>query len=160
MRDRLIELPIDDAILILKEEHKHRVDGYTTHLSYGGKGDPAEEVSLDALEMAISALEQTKWISVKDRLPESGVHVLVACEMRGQYRSGQYVCDGFYVKAKTQPSYGNPDECAVEYSEEDDEYYLLEGWYEVIKNWDDYNSIVIDDFVTHWMPLPQPPKGV
>ena len=101
---------------------------------------------------------QQKWIPVTERLPESGVHVLVACEMRGQHLSRQYVCDGYYAKAKTQPSYGYPDECACEYCEEDDEYYLLEGWYEVIKNWDDYNSIVIDDFVTHWMPLPQPPK--
>lgn len=55
-----VKLPIDDAILILKEEHKQRADGYTTHLSYGGKGDPAEEVSLDALEMAIAALEWQK----------------------------------------------------------------------------------------------------
>ena len=51
------KLPIADAILILKEEHKQREDGYATHLSYGGKGDPAEEVYLDALEMAIAALE-------------------------------------------------------------------------------------------------------
>ena len=51
------KLPIADAILILKEEHKQRADGYATHLSYGGKGDPAEEVYLDALEMAIAALE-------------------------------------------------------------------------------------------------------
>ena len=51
------KLPIDDAILILKEEHKQRADGYATHLSYGGKGDPAEEVYLDALEMAIATLE-------------------------------------------------------------------------------------------------------
>ena len=51
------KFPIDDAILILKEEHKQRADGYATHLSYGGKGDPAEEVHLDALEMAIAALE-------------------------------------------------------------------------------------------------------
>lgn len=94
------------------------------------------------------------WIPVGERLPESGVHVLVACEVRGQYCSGRYVCDGFYAKANTQPSYGYPDECVFEYSEEDDEYYLLDGWYEVVKNWDDYSSIVIDDFVTHWMPLP------
>ena len=51
------KLPIADAILILEEEHKQRADGYATHLSYGGKGDPAEEVYLDALEMAIAALE-------------------------------------------------------------------------------------------------------
>ena len=57
VKDRL---PIDDAILILKEEHKQRVDGYTAHLAHGGKGDSAEEVHLDALEMAIAALEQQK----------------------------------------------------------------------------------------------------
>ena len=56
------KLPIDDAILILKEEYKQRVDGYTTHLSYGGNGDPAEEVHIDALGMAIAALELQKQI--------------------------------------------------------------------------------------------------
>ena len=54
------KLPIDDAIIILKEEYKQRVDGYTTHLSYGGNGDPAEEVHIDALGMAIAALELQK----------------------------------------------------------------------------------------------------
>ena len=54
------KLPIDDAILILKEEYKQRIDGYTTHLSYGGNGDPAEEVHIDALGMAIAALELQK----------------------------------------------------------------------------------------------------
>ena len=54
------KLPINDAILILKEEYKQMVDGYATHLSYGGNGDPAEEVHIDALEMAIAALELQK----------------------------------------------------------------------------------------------------
>ena len=54
------KLPIDDAILILKEEYKQMVDGYATHLSYGGNGDPAEEVRIDALGMAIAALELQK----------------------------------------------------------------------------------------------------
>ena len=54
------KLSIDDAILILKEEYKQRVDGYTTYLSYGGNGDPAEEVHIDALGMAIAALELQK----------------------------------------------------------------------------------------------------
>ena len=54
------KLPIDDAILILKEEYKQRVDGYATHLSYGGNGDPAEEVHIAALGMAIAALELQK----------------------------------------------------------------------------------------------------
>lgn len=100
-----------------------------------------------------------KWIPVTERLPESGVHVLVACEMYGQYLSGQYVCDGFYADRYTQKVENVDYDIACEYCEEDDEYYLWQGWYEVIKNWDDYNSVVIGDTVTHWMPLPEPPKG-
>lgn len=77
VREKLIELPIEDALLILREEHRQRTDSYTTYLAHGGKGDPAEEVGLNALAMAISALEKTKWISVKDRLPEHGDVVVV-----------------------------------------------------------------------------------
>ena len=99
-----------------------------------------------------------KWIPVTERLPESGVHVLVICEMYGQYLHGHYVCDGFRVDRYTQKVENTDYDIACEYCEEDDEYYLWEGWYEVVKNWDDFNSIVIGDTVTHWMPLPEPPK--
>jgi hypothetical protein len=104
------------------------------------------------------SVSKQKWIPVTERLPESGVHVLVACEMYGHYLHGQYVCDGFYVDRYTQKVENIDYDIACEYCEEDDEYYLWQGWYEVIKNWDDYNSIVIGDTVTHWMPLPEPPN--
>ena len=77
VRGKLVELPIEDALLVLREEHRQRTDSYTTYLAHGGKGDPAEEVGLDALAIAISALEKTKWISVKDRLPEEKVNCIV-----------------------------------------------------------------------------------
>ena len=76
VREKLVELSIEDALLVLREEHRQRTDSYTTYLAHGGKGDPAEEVGLDALAIAISALEKTKWISVKDRLPELGERVI------------------------------------------------------------------------------------
>ena len=97
-----------------------------------------------------------EWISVKDGLPKNGVHVLICCEMHryGGEIAGKYVCDGYYAEANKIIAGGFPDDCNCEYSEEDDEYYLCEGWYEVIKNWDDYNSVAVEDFVTHWMPLP------
>ena len=97
-----------------------------------------------------------EWISVDDRLPENGVHVLLCCEIHryGGEIAGKYVCDGYYAEANKIIAGGFPDECNCEYSEEDDEYYLCEGWYEVVKNWDDYNSVAVEDFVTHWMPLP------
>ena len=102
-----------------------------------------------------------EWISVKDRLPENGVHVLLCCEVHGDSGEivGKYICDGYYAEANKIIAGGFPGECNCEYSEEDDEFYLCEGWYEVIKNWDDYNSVTVEDSVTHWMPLPEPPKG-
>ena len=36
---------------------------------------------------------------------------------------------------------------------------VKQGWYESIHNWDDYSVVGIEDIVTHWMPLPEPPEG-
>ena len=120
------------------------------------KGPPggARKLMVDA-----SALNQ--WISVKDMLPESGVHVILCCEIHslsGAIRK-QYVCDGYYAAPHSiADCYDSDNFDAYDYDEEEDNYYLKEGWYEVIYNWDDYSSVVIGDFVTHWMPLPEPPK--
>lgn len=99
--------------------------------------------------------EENRWIPVEERLPESGNHVLLACEIRPSGKG--YVCDGYYATPKTIAG-GCDCECATEYDDDTDEYYLLEGWYEVIKNWEDYSPVVIYDFVTHWRPLPSPPN--
>nr|DAF00476.1 MAG TPA: Protein of unknown function (DUF551) [Herelleviridae sp.] len=87
VREKLVELPIEDALLVLQEEHRQRTESYTTYLAHGGKGDPAEEVGLDALAMAISALEKTKWISVDDRLPEEDGGYLVVINYFGNHQS-------------------------------------------------------------------------
>ena len=101
-----------------------------------------------------------EWISVEERLPESGAHSLISCTVkRIDGTHGQYVCVGYYAEKFKHLAYGVDDDCVSEYNEENDEYYISEGWYEVIKNWDDYGFVAIDDIVTHWMPLPEAPKG-
>lgn len=132
VREKLVELPIEDALLILREEHRQRTDSYTTYLAHGGKGDPAEEVGLDALAMAISALEKTKWISVKDRLPDNKEHDWVLA---------QVVEDNGFMHIPR----------VMEYRQ------AKNDWFEETYGWlSEHNGLFS---VTHWMPLPNPPKG-
>ena len=107
----------------------------------------SEEIADHLIANGVTVQE---WIPVDERLPENGVHVLLCCEIHrcdGEI-TGKYVCDGYYAEANKLIARED------EYNKEDDEYYLCEGWYEVIKNWDAYTSVPVEDFVTHWMPLP------
>lgn len=50
-------------------------------------------------------------------------------------------------------------ECETDYCENDDTYYLKEGWVELIDNWDEFTSVYFDarNVPSHWMLAP---KGV
>jgi len=40
------------------------------------------------------------------------------------------------------------------------EYYLKEGWYELIDNWGDYSSVaIVEGKVDYWLPIPPAPEG-
>jgi len=55
---------------------------------------------------------------------------------------------------------GDDDELCVEYCEEKDEWYLKEGWYELIDNLGDYSSVaIVEGVVDYWMPVPPAPEG-
>ena len=94
----------------------------------------------------------SEWISVKDRLPEG-----IACLAFYKNNLGR----NRIVKAKYTKKYtveASYDDEWLEYNEDDDTFYYPEGWYEMIDNWDDYSFVTINHEVTHWMPLPTPPK--
>lgn len=114
--------------------------------------DAIEALQRACANYAEQAMEN-EWVSVKERLPENNVHVLLACKCG----IGSYVCDGFHTEKYSTPTEFYED-IDADYNEETDEYYFPEGWWEVIKNWDDYSCVSIEDTVTHWMPLPEPPK--
>lgn len=134
IREKLVELPIEDALLVLREEHRQRTDSYTTYLAHGGKGDPAEEVGLDALAMAISALEKTKWISVDDRLPD---------------KTGRYLV----LKNRIAPDYLGGDRTDIVILR-----FFVDKGFRMPTHIPDWINEEINEEVTHWMPLPLAPE--
>ena len=100
-----------------------------------------------------------KWISVKDRLPEPEQEVFVC--VKSKISNYRYVCCAMHVPEnwyRQSSDFCWDFECCDEYDEEQDDYIVKQGWYESIHNWDDYSVVGIEDIVTHWMPIPEPPK--
>ncbi len=101
---------------------------------------------------AIYTHPSQEWISVNDRLPSG---IVLAC-YETEHSKKPKIVRAIYCKKHTVEA-GSDDEF-FEYDEESDSYYLPEGWYERIDFWDDYSSVFINSDITHWMPLPTPPK--
>lgn len=113
----------------------------------------AERLQAQADEMRSAC----QWISVEERLPESGRTVLAF--YLNSHGKGRCI-RAMFVKRWTVEAeeFADPDVQCCEYSEQDDCYYTTEGWYELIDNWPDYASCaVIEGVITHWMPLPAAP---
>lgn len=125
---------------------------------YGVAAEDIDNAPTVSTPQWIPVTPMPRWKPVTpETMPESGVTVLLCCERR--YRGKilyRYICDGQYVARHTEIVGYTADNLATEYDEETDEYYLLEGFYEYIKNWDEY--VVISESVTHWMPMIQLPE--
>ena len=91
------------------------------------------------------------WIPVGERLPDAGQYVLVYVNDANRVARIR----AFYAPKHTMEQNGDSD--WIDYSEEKDEYFLPEGWYEA----NDYEETHwhVTDTVTHWRPLPEPPAA-
>lgn len=106
----------------------------------------------------------TEWISVKDKLPPVETEVLIRAERKYQGRTHSIITTAMYedgtVEEDDSEWYWNDLSEFATYNDEKDCYIIPQGWWEYKHYNDDdsYNNLV-DDVVTHWMPLPEPPKG-
>lgn len=115
----------------------------------------------EAISIATKALEaEPHWIPVTERLPETGQDVELCCGYKN-YRGEivRYICIAYHVNRYEMKYSADWDEGCDEYREEDDEYYILEGWYERIHNWDTYGAVKIDDLALAWRELPKLPES-
>jgi len=97
--------------------------------------------------------DQLTWRPVSEK-PEKGQIVIATylnqCGKRRRVRA-------VYVRQYEEEA-GEDDELCVEYCEEQDEWYLKEGWYELVDNWDIYSSVaIVEGVVDYWMPMPPAP---
>ena len=99
---------------------------------------------------------QLTWRTASE-LPEKG-QIVIATYLNqfGKRRRVRAV----YIRQYEEEEGSEDDESCVEYCEEQDEWYLKEGWYELIDNWDNYSSVaIVEGVVDYWMPMPPAPKG-
>jgi hypothetical protein len=117
-------------------------------------GDTYQHARIRDLWAGWQAARAPQWISVEERLPESGQMVLATyVNEAGRRRT----VVGRHVKRWTEES-SCDDDCNDEYCEERDNYYLVEGWIEQQDNWGEYASIyIVEGVVDFWQPLPPPP---
>lgn len=105
------------------------------------------------------ALERIRWIPCSEKMPEPEIEVLVVCRRGGV----SFVCPAMHEDGKmlTGDSIWNWNEIDGYglYNEDADDWFIPEGWWEYRQfNDDDSYNNIIDCTVTHWIPLPKPPK--
>ena len=105
-----------------------------------------------------------EWISVEDRLPENEQDVIICAKRRHYSNPNRFiriVAKAFYTDGKhntEHTAYAWNNDCIdMEYDEENDAYLIPDGWWESVEYGEEFSAV--SDFVTHWMPMPQPPKG-
>jgi hypothetical protein len=157
---------IDKAIVTLKKYHDLLHEVYADYAVFS-KAENYSDKSLElasranavknAVGTAITFMEHQltkRWIPVIEKLPSNEERVLI-CSDRKRY-------NGEVMKIRTIAMYEDGtmhtdnsgfswEDSDFDYDEETDDYIIPEGWYEQNMYSEEFG--IVDDFVTHWMPL-------
>lgn len=116
------------------------------------EGDYA--LRLERFAAAVLEKAQTPaWIPVSQQMPPVSRGVLAF--YKNALGHGRII-RAEWIPAKTIVA--DTEDQESDYDEATDEFYVPQGWYEKINNWDDYSSVFVGEgTITHWMPLPAPP---
>ena len=94
------------------------------------------------------------WTPIEQELPVTGRIVLATYLNAGGKRR---IIRAAWI-AENAVEAGDDDEGVGVYNETDDTFYLPQGWWEHIDNWDDLAMVFVNEGeITHWMPLPEFP---
>lgn len=101
-------------------------------------------------------INKMEWISVKDRLPKVEEEVFIRCNRNGdEFTTTALFEDGTVL---SEESLGNW-RLIIDFKECERTFLIPEGWWEIKHfNPDNVYNNKVDCKVTHWMPLPEPPK--
>lgn len=98
---------------------------------------------------------QLRWRPVSEKPEKDQIVIATYLNSYGKRRRVRAV----YIRQYEEEVGDDDDESTYEYCEEDDAYYLKEGWYELIDNWPDYSSVaIVEGVVDYWMPMPPAPE--
>lgn len=121
------------------------------------------KIAISVVRLLPSAQLEQRWIPCSERLPEDRVDVLVCYRYWQQYakRYVYTIVNGWYAhKYSVKENVFSEWEQDCDYKEDEDEYYIQEGWYEFTTqgNSDLMSWYICGAEVIAWMPLPEPYK--